>query len=180
MKKRSPRDTKQEAKKVMQQITVFKEETEDRGIKFACATEEEIVTKLRGDPAVLPYIAAHTWDWYAEPGATVRYKCWIYNPDDGQNYNSLYLSLFFGPANFLDDIGEGLIGRDKRWPYLTIGWFRLNVGQYSTKEFTYTTPDVPRSTYLGNTLLWHCKTFGKGTYLDRSAFYIKIPDGWVP
>ena len=86
------------------------------------------------------------------------------------------MSLFFGAANFLDDIGEGLSGRDQRWPYLHSGPFSIAPGKLWSIFFPYSIPYVPYrpTTGIGNGVLWGGNFIDKGRYYDRGLFYVNV------
>jgi hypothetical protein len=70
------------------------------------------------------------------------------------------VSVFFGVANFFDNLADGFIGRDNRWPFLSSRPFNLAAGATATASFNYTTPSaVASSTYLGNAVVCHGDLF---------------------
>jgi hypothetical protein len=90
-------------------------------------------------------------------------------------YYPLFVSIFFGAANFLDDIAEALSGRDDRWPYLSTPPFSLAAGATTNKTFNYTIPTgIFVSTYLGNSVVWRGEYHDKGSYFDRGLFDVSV------
>jgi hypothetical protein len=91
----------------------------------------------------------------------------------------MYMSIFFGIANPLNSLGEGLIARYDQWPVLSTEPFDLTAhttpptpGEYHGAFFNYTIPvGIQPTTYLGNVWLWKCNPYGQGILYDRRVFY---------
>lgn len=174
MKKRTEKDIKQEVERILEEIDILKEKARQRGLSFRSLTKEELVKKIRGESSNSPFYYSQAWVSGTSRGGPANFRVWIHNPDN-RYYHFLYVSIFFGVANFLDDIGEGLNGRDTRWPYLSTESFSLSPGASTSIALDYTVPtDVPLSTYMGNSVLWEGKWNDKGVYLDRSLFEVTL------
>jgi hypothetical protein len=83
--------------------------------------------------------------------------------------------VFFSVANFFENIADGFIGRDDRWPSLSSPPVVLAAGATSTQSFNYTLPSsVLATTYLGNAVLWRGEFFNQGVYFDRGLFWVTL------
>ncbi len=172
---RDEQDVRREVEQRREEIALLREAAQQQGRAFSGLSEEALVSKVRGESSNSPYIYAQSWSSATAPGTTAYYSVYVANPDPG-GYYPLFVAIFFGAANFLDDIGEGLSGRDTRWPYLSSPPFVLaGGGATTTQNISYTTPTgVPPSTYVGNSVLWRGMFHDIGSYLDRGLFYVTL------
>lgn len=172
---RNEQDVNREVERRLEEISLLRDVAQQQGLAFSGLSEEVLVRKVRRESSSSPYIYAQGWTSTVGPGATASYSVYISNPDPS-GYYPMFVSIFFGAANFLDDVGEGLSGRDTRWPYLSSRAFVLaGNGATTTQNFSYTAPTgVPLSTYLGNSVLWRGDFHDKGAYLDRGLFYVNL------
>lgn len=174
MEQKTKEQVKMEVEQRLREIVLLKQEFEQQRLKFSSLSEEEIVKKIQGESTNSPYIYAQGWVSGTAPGSPANYTVYIANPD-AVGYYPLYVSIFFGVANFLADIGEGLSGRDDRWPYLSTAAFGLAAGATTNKTLNYTTPaGVPLSTYMGNAIVWRGDFHDQGAYLDRGLFDVTL------
>lgn len=171
---KSEQEIRREVEQRKRELEMLREEARQQGLAFSGLSEEELVKKIRRESTQSPYIYGQGWTSGTTPGAFASYTVYISNPDP-VGYHTMFVSIFFGAANFLDDIGEGLSGRDTKWPYLSSAPFSLAAGATTNKAFSYTTPTgVPPSTYLGNAVVWRGELHDKGIYLDRGLFYVTL------
>lgn len=175
MKNKSAAEVKEEVDRRLREIAMLKEEAHQKGLVFVSLTEEQLAKKIRGESSNSPYIYAAGFTSATFPGQpSTNYNAWISNPDPA-GYYPMFLSMFFGAANFVDDVGEALGGRDGRWPYMTTAPFSLAAGGTTNQSFTYTTPTgLPLGTYIGNVVLWSGAYFDKGVVFDRGFFFITL------
>jgi hypothetical protein len=169
---KSEQEVKREVEQRLKEIKLLK--AQDKKLKFSSLSEDELLGKVRRQTAKSPYIYAQAWTSGTSIGAPASYAVYISNPDP-TGYYPTFVSIFFGVANFLDDIAEALAGRDQRWPYLTIAPFSLASGATTTQTFNYTTPSgIVASTYLGNSLVWAGAYHDKGSFFDRGLFDVSL------
>jgi hypothetical protein len=174
MEGKSEEEVRQEVEQRLREIELLREEAQQQGLSFHSLSEEELARKIRGESSQSPYGFSLSWTSGTSPGSPAIFTVNISNPD-GIGYYPLFVTVFFGAANFLDDIGEGISGRDTRWPYLTSRPFSLAAGATAKQTFNYTTPTgVPLTTSTGNSVLWLANYDDKGTYFDRNLFYITL------
>ena len=173
-RKRPDREVREELERRLEEIEVLRQQAQQQGLAFSAPTREQLEKKIRGESADSPYIYSMGWTSGTAPGSAASYQVWISNPD-GAGYYPVFVSVFFGVANFFDNIADGIIARDDRWPYLSSPPFSLAAGATATQSFSYTTPStVPRSTYLGNAVVWRGELHDKGLYFDRGLFYVTL------
>ena len=173
MNQKSEQQVKQEVDQRLREITAFKEEAQRQGLRFACLSEENLVKKIRGDSSKSPYFYMQGWSG-GMPGYSTDFFIYIANPDP-IDHDSMFVSIFFGAGNFVDDIGMALAGRDTQWPFLTTARFSLAAGAIIEKTFTYKVPTgIPPSTYIGNAVVWKGQYLDKGFYFDRTLFDVQV------
>jgi hypothetical protein len=174
-RKRSEREVKEELEQRLQEIELLKQQAQQQGLAFSAPTKEQLEKKIRGgEPSNSPYIWGSTWNSGVQLGTSVSYQVWMANPDPDY-YGVVFVSVFFGLGNFFDNIADAVIARDTRWPYLSSPPFSLTSGGTGTQAFNFATPNtVPRSTYLGNAVLWRPEFHDKGSYFDRAFFHITL------
>src|SRR5919112_1028198 len=161
------------AQDIDREVELLKEEAQHQGFRFSSLSEEDLVRKIRGETSRSPFILGEGWS-HGTPGSSASYSVSLSNPDP-TGYYPLYVTIFFGAANFLDDIGEAISGRDLRWPYLTSQAFGLASGATTTRNFQYTIPtNIPLSTYPGNAVFWRGSFHDKGTFFDRGFFDVSV------
>jgi hypothetical protein len=115
----------------------------------------------------------HGWSG-GTPGDPTSVEIYISNPDPTV-HTYLFVSVFFGVANFVGDIAMALAGRDTRWPLLTSPPFTMAAGTIVSQTFTYLVPPgIPSSTYLGNGVLWKANHLDQGVYFDRNLFNVAV------
>jgi hypothetical protein len=173
-RKKPDREVKQELERRLEEIELLRQQAQQQGLAFSAPTSEQLEKKIRGEAADSPYIYSMSWTSSAAPGSAAYYQVWMSNPD-AVGYYPVFVSVFFGVANFFDSIADGIIARDDRWPYLSSPPFSFAAGATATQSFNYTTPStVPRSTYLGNAVVWRGEFHDKGVYFDRGLFYVTV------
>jgi len=174
--KRSDEDIRREVQQRLREIEVLREEARDQQLKFTALTEEQLTRKASGESAHSPYIYAQGWTSGTTPGSTATYSVYVSNPDPA-GYYPLFVTIFFGMANFLGDgeLGLGPSARHPEWPYLSSAAFGLAAGATATKSFSYRTPSpIPLGTYTGNAVLWRGDYHDRGAYLDRGLFEVTL------
>lgn len=165
---------KQRIEHRLAEIELLKQEAQQQGLAFSTPTKEQLEKKIRGDTSNSPHIYAQNWTSSTTPGSPAHYQVYVSNPDP-IGYYPMFVSVFFGVANFFDNIADGIAGRDERWPYLTSAPFSLASAGTSSQAFNYTTPTIAgRSTYVGNAVLWRGDLHDKGAYCDRGLFYVTL------
>lgn len=163
-----------EVERRLEEIELLKRQAEQQGLAFSAPSREHLERKIRGETAQSPFIYAMGWTSGTTPGSAATYQLWMSNPDP-VGYYPVFVSVYFGVANFFDNIANGIIGRDDRWPFLSSPPFAMAAGATATQAFTYTTPaSVPRSTYLGNSVVWRGEYHDKGAYFDRGLFNVTL------
>ena len=175
MAEKSEQDVKQEVEEVLREIDQQREAAQQQGLRFRARSEEELYRKVRGEESSSsPYIFAYAGTLWGTPGSHADLGIYMSNPDPVA-YSPHFVSIFFGAANFLDDIGEGLSGRDQRWPYLSSGPFSIASGKLWNVFFFFNIPYVPRpTTGIGNAVLWGGNWIDKGRYYDRALFDVAV------
>jgi len=173
-RKKTDRQVQEELERRLEEIELLNQQAQQQGLAASATTKEQLEKKIRGETSNSPYIYQQSWSSNVPLGGTALYQVWYSNPDPGYYYPS-FVSVFFGVANFLDDIADGLSGRDTRWPELSSPLFALASGATGTQSFSYVTPNVvQRSTYLGNAVLWRGDFHDQGTYFDRALFNVAL------
>lgn len=167
------RQIKEEVGKRLREIQQHKEDAEKKNLEFASLNEFELAKKLQSTKS--PYFYALGWSPHGTPGGSTSCTVYIANPSSDPYQVSLYVSLFFGVANFLD-IGEALDSRLTEWPVLTSPSVNLAPGESRYLKFDIEIPTgIPTGTiYLGNPVLWKCNYFDVGDVFDRATFYINV------
>jgi hypothetical protein len=167
------RQIKEEVGKRLREIEQHKEDAEKKSFEFASLNEFELAKKLQRTKS--PYIYAMGWNPHGTPGSSISAYVYIANPSSDPYQVSLYLSLFFGVANFLE-IGEALDSRLKEWPVLTSPSVSLAPGESRYLKFDYQIPTgiTTGTTYLANPVLWKCNYFDVGDIFDRATFYVNV------
>lgn len=174
MRKKTEKEVKQEVERLLKEIVLFKEDAQRKGFTFSSLSEEELVKKVRGESSNSPFMYVHGWNSGGPAGDEAGFSVRIYNPDPEEMW-LVFVTIFFGLGNFFDNIAHAWIGRDTRWPALSTEKFTLEPGVNITKSLKYIVPtDIPSSTYLGNSVLWHAQLHDKGDYLDRGFFWFNL------
>ena len=174
MEKEFQKEIERKAEKLLSEIAAFEKKAKEEGLEFTSLSKREIIDKLLGKTSRSPFIYFQLWNPSGHPGQTRLYRVGIHNPDDFTQA-WLCVSVFFGIANFLPDIGVGLCGRFHQWPVLSSKYFSLSAGSSTTKDFNYTIPNnAPLTTYPGNSVLWQCCWYDVGKYFDRGGFYMTV------
>jgi hypothetical protein len=173
-RKKPDREVKAELERRLEEIELLRQQAQQQGLAFSAPTTEQLEKKIRGEGADSPYIYSMSWTSGTTPGSPAYFQVWISNPD-GAGYYPVFVSVFFGVANFFENVADGFIARDDRWPYLSSPPFSLTSMATGTQSFNYTTPSaVLRSTYLGNAVVWRGDFHDKGVYFDRGMFYVTL------
>jgi hypothetical protein len=82
----------------------------------------------------------------------------------------VYVTIFFGLSVF--DVSAAWIGRDQRWPSFSSPETILVPQSTQDLVFSYTVPDVPVGTYIGNAVLWSQDFMRAGKMCDRTIFQV--------
>jgi hypothetical protein len=174
MAKKSDREAKAELERRLEEIAQLQQQAHGQGLAFSAPTEEQLMKKIRGESGNSPYIYSQSWTSGTSGGSTAYYWLWAANPDPA-GYYPVFVTIFFGLANFFADLGEGIDARDTRWPYISSDGVVLSAGATTNPRFMYTTPvGLPAGTYLGNAVLWRGDHHDRGQYFDRGLFPITL------
>ncbi|WP_146156282.1 hypothetical protein [Enhygromyxa salina] len=143
-----------------------------QGMSFSSLDPKELEKKVRTATTKTPFIYSQAWNSTVQIGNPATYHVWVRNPDPVA-YHPVYATIYFGLGNILT-LGEGWIGRDKRWPEFSSD--RTFMGPFSSHRLTFGfhVPEVPLGTYNGNTVVWRGMWHDTGTSLDRGGFDIKV------
>jgi len=164
----------EEVERRLEEIELLRRQADQQGLAFSAPSKEQLERKIRGETSNSPYIYSMSWTSGTTPGSPAYYQLWMSNPDP-VGYYPVFVSVYFGVANFFDNIADGIIGRDDRWPSMGSPPFALAAGTTATQAFNYTTPaSVQRSTYLGNSIVWRGDYHDKGDYFDRGLFHVTL------
>jgi hypothetical protein len=170
----SEKEVKIEVSKIQEEMEMIVHEAKMKGLEYSVLSEEELVRKIKRETSKSPYIYAQSWTSGTHPGSPAVYTVYISNPDPG-SYYPMFVTIFFGLANFLNDISGGLAARNTDWPYISSESFSLASGSRTSKTFRYTTPaSAALGTYLGNSIVWRGQWHDKGTYFDRGLFRVTL------
>ncbi|UCH95210.1 MAG: hypothetical protein JSV88_33885 [Candidatus Aminicenantes bacterium] len=174
MKKQNEKEIREEVDRRLKEIDQLKKEAQKKKFEFESLGEMELIKKIQRSKS--PYVGAQWWTSNASPGDLISYSVFIANPIGDPSHSDVFVSIFFGVANFLNNIGAGLSGRYTGWPVLTSERFTLNAGASTTKTFSIQIPTgiVTSTTYFGNGVVWKRCFYDVGDYFDRSAFYINV------
>jgi hypothetical protein len=155
-----------------EQLAFMREQAHGQGLSFTCLEPQQLEAKLRGVGTKSPFIAGQSWTSATAAGNAASYNVFVVNPDPG-SYYPVYATIYFGLGNFLS-IGEGWMGRDRRWPEFSSERTLLSTGSTQTFSFQYRVPYVPIGTYSGNGVIWRGDWHGTGVDYDRGSFDLKV------
>lgn len=169
-----------EVQQRLREIELYRREARDLGLSFSALSEEQLTGKARVAATGTPYIYAQAWTSGTTPGSPASYRVYVSNPDPG-GYYPVFLSVFFGLANFLapqafgEAAARGNFNGGTPWPYLSSRPISLASGATANELFSYTVPAgaVP-TTYLGNAVLWRAEYHDQGAYFDRGFFSVTV------
>jgi hypothetical protein len=174
VEKKAEDEIRREVEQRLQEIELLRREAQARGLSFESLSEEELVRKVSRESAQSPYFYGQSWTSGTTPGSSASLIVTMANPDP-VGYYPLFVTIFFGMANFLNEVGLGPAGRHPEWPYLSSAPFGLVVGASTSQSFAYQTPTgIPLGTYTGNAVLWRGQYFDQGSYLDRTFFQVTL------
>ncbi len=141
--------------------------------EFRALTQPELAVKLQRTNS--PYFYAMGWT-SGTSGSSGSISYWFANPLTDPNQNFVYVSTYFGVANFLADEGVALSGRYDDWPVLGSERQFLAPGASASVNFSYSVPGsvVRPNTYFINGNLWKNDFFGQGPLFDRAGAYIRL------
>lgn len=167
---------KEEVATRMKEIAKLREETsKEKGYEFRFLSEAELYAKLQRTDS--PYFYAMGWT-SGTSGSTASISLYFANPSTDPNHNFVFVSTYFGVANFLADEGVALTGRYPYpdWPVLGSERQFLSPGASSSVSFTYQIPPsaVRPNTYFINSSLWKNEFFGQGPLFDRAGADIRV------
>ena len=143
-------------------ITAYAVKGQEPGSAVETIDKEKLASALASNT---PLIGSWVWRLDVALGAKTYVIFNIYNPTNTY-WHSVNLSLFFGPAHFISDVGLAIAGRDNRWTQLS-GRTELQPGTIHTPiRFDFTVPvGVDPSTYFGNVVLWrYAQVFDRNFY----------------
>lgn len=155
--------------------TIIKKEKSSSSLEhFTAVSEEELERKFMRVNS--PMIVFQSWHSTTQ-GGTMTYNVGIYNPDP-VSVGSLYLQIWVGSGNVVNNVGSFLANVDTRFPRLTEPTFTgitLAPGGNTTVSFNLNIPvSVEETQYLGNCCLMKLNYHDVGTYLDRGCFPIQV------
>jgi hypothetical protein len=172
--RKSPQEVTREVQRRLEEIEHLREQAQQQGLAFSSPTEEQLTRKIKAETGRSPYIYAQAWTSAATPGSAASYYVYAANSDP-LAYFPVYVTIFFGLANFFDDLAEALDARDRRWPYVSSARTYLAAGTAMNTVFNFTTPTgIAFGTYLGNSILWRGEWHDQGTYFDRGLFDVAL------
>jgi hypothetical protein len=178
VKKKSEKKIQQETKKLLRDIETLREKAQQEGLGFSSLSEEELVKKIRGETSNSPFLLALTWTQEATPGDICSFSVLLYNPGTewrDEHRIGMYLSVFFGLTNFIEDIGVALSLRDTQWPILTSQPIDLEVEEGRIITLNYTIPtDVPLTTHFGTVVFWQLWMGTTGEIFNRYCFPVSL------
>lgn len=103
------------------------------------------------------------------------------NPDKGEDLGGLFLTLFFGAANALEDnaflqaMAAASANLDAEWPYISSERLSLAAGETRAESWSFQIPvGIPQTTYFGNIALWQINLIGQGRLLARAGFHLTV------
>lgn len=177
MEKRAEDEIRREVDRRLQEIEMQRREAQAQGLSFAALSEEELTNKLTRESANSPYIYASSWVSGTQPGTQGFYSVFFANTGE-REYFPVFVTIFFGMANFMADISLGPAARHTEWPYLSSAAFGLPQSVAKSASFTYQTPtNVALGTYTGNAVLWGGERHDRGYYMDRAVFEVRLWGG---
>ena len=170
MAKKRGRRTVDPVEKIRRDIERERKKAERKGLKFTAPSDDELMRKLGRINS--PMINFQTWG-DAPAGGTVNYTLGITNPD-AFSWVGLYVHVFVGPANPVQDLGDALQCVDPSFPRLTQPDFAgLTLPAADSDSLSFQLP-VPAGTvpseYLGNSILFRASYHDVGQYFDRGVF----------
>jgi hypothetical protein len=143
--KKSDQEVQQELDRRIEEIELLNRQAQQQGLAFSAPTREHLEKKIRGESSNSPYIYAASWTSGTTLGSPAHYKVSMSNPDPANYYYPMFVSLFFGVANFFDNIADGTIARDDRWPYVSSPPFFLPLGRQLLSRSTTRRPALCRA-----------------------------------
>ncbi len=157
-------------KTIRQRIERERKKATQKELNFTAPTDEQLRRKLGRVNS--PIIVFQVWS-DAPAGSSVSYTVGISNPD-AFSWNNLYVHVFVGPANPVQNLGHALQCVDASFARLTQpDFFGLTVDPGDTESVSFQLP-VPAGTepseYLGNAFLFQAAYHDVGQYFDRGAF----------
>lgn len=174
MKKKTEKEIRQEVEQRLREIDLLKKEAKEKGLEFSSLSKDELIRKIKRKSGKSPYFYGSSWTGGTPAGSQAALTVHIANPDP-DDYEFMFVSVFFGLGNFFDDISQAWLGRDTRWPELSTRRFEIAAGATTSQSFLYVTPSgIPLSTYMGNAVLWFAQHFDKGNYFDRHFFDVTL------
>ncbi|MDQ3821735.1 MAG: hypothetical protein M3321_00655 [Actinomycetota bacterium] len=167
-------DVAEEVERRLLEIEQLKQDAAARGLAFSAPTREQLEKKIRRETGQSPYIYSMSWTSGTSAGSPAYYNLYAANPDP-TGYYPVFVTIFFGLANFFDDLSEAVDARDVRWPYVSSEPTYVAAGANLAASFSYTTPSgLPKGTYVANAVLWAGQYHDKGVYFDRGLFYVTL------
>lgn len=170
--KRSAEELEREVMRLTQEIEMLERVAHEQSLAFSSLSPAQIKSKARGESSHSPYVYAQMWTSAAAPGSAATYRVYVQNPDPDP-YFPFYTTIFFGLGNFMG-VGEGWVGRDRRWPEMSSERTLLSAGSSQSFGFDYRVPSVPLGTYHGNTVIWRGDWHDLGISFDRGSFDMKV------
>jgi hypothetical protein len=159
-------------------ISLLKEEAEQKGEEFNALREEELLKKVKGENSNSPFFYSIRLLNARGPHENLSAYLLVANPDPVV-YCYLYVSLFFAAANMLDDnafcqeLAAASRDTDSPWRHQTGYGFDLPAGGRMRIPFSFSKPaGVFRTDHFPNCVLWQREAFRQGTYFDRTCFEV--------
>lgn len=160
---------------VLKKIEKRKRQIKKKGISVHGITKAELVSKFKPESCNYPFISHEWWTSGGRPGDDIQHGVVIYNPGPN-SYFPVFVSTFFGPSNFLNDVGDAMGARDLQWPYISDGPVFLGIGESHEFVFRHKIPDqAVTGIHHGNAIAWVAGFFGtNGLIFDRGNIWIKV------
>ena len=116
-----------------------------------------------------PRIEGAAWNPAISPGGTAYCKLVLVNRTSNQ-FNDLFVSAFWGPLNFDDNLGRAIAGRIREFPFLTQGPFYLRPD--SAERIIFNNP-LPSTfgpyVHVLNFYVWQRKFSSRGDLLNQGS-----------
>jgi hypothetical protein len=136
------------------QYNSMKKEVERPGISARMRDLKESIRAHQSNDHPDVYIYSASYTSFTKPGGNQSVGLTFYSYRERQ---TVVLSCFFGLGQFLKDVGQALVAREKTWPQLSTELIYLEPKKLVFREFTFTVPqkyNTSANVYWANLFLW--------------------------